>query len=103
MGIILERVCSSIDLIREDLEPIFIERQDNSFVSLLRITDSAYTALVRIMSYLSLQRQLSVVVLERVDEQTDIPYLDIEPELIWVYPDIDVSNDVLSNLNWNID
>lgn len=103
MGIVLERIHSSIDLIREDLEPVLIERQDNSFLSLLRTMDSIYAALERIVSYLYLQRQLSVVVLERVDEETDLPYLEIEPELIWVYPDIDISNDVLSNLTWNVD
>ena len=103
MGIVLERIHSSIDLIREDLEPVLIERQDNSFLSLLRTMDSIYAAIERIVSYLSLQRQLSVVVLERVDEEIDLPYLNIEPELIWVYTDIDISNDVLSNLTWSVD
>lgn len=103
MGIILERVHSSICLIREGFEPVYIKRQDNSFLSLLRIVDNTHAALKRIMSHLSLQRQLSVIVLERVGEETDLPYLDIEPELIWVYTDIDVSNNVLSNLTWNVD
>lgn len=31
------------------------------------------------------------------------PYLEIEPELIWVYPDMDTSNNVYSNTTWNID
>ena len=103
MEIILERVHSFIDLIREGFEPVYIKRQDDSFLSLLRIVDDTRAALKRIMSHLSLQRQLSVIILERVDEQTDLPYLEIEPELIWVYPDIDISNDVLSNLTWNVD
>lgn len=30
------------------------------------------------------------------------PYLEIEPELIWVYPDWAVDNDVLSNTYWHI-
>lgn len=30
------------------------------------------------------------------------PYLEIEPEIIWVIPDYDVSNNVFSNTTWNI-
>lgn len=31
-----------------------------------------------------------------------IPFLEIEPEAIWVYPDLESTNDVLSNTNWHI-
>ena len=30
------------------------------------------------------------------------PYLEIEPEMIWVYPDWAVDNDVYSNTKWNV-
>lgn len=30
------------------------------------------------------------------------PYLEIEPEVIWVNPDWAVDNDVYSNLTWNV-
>lgn len=30
------------------------------------------------------------------------PYLEIEPDLIWVNPDWGVDNDVLSNVTWNV-
>lgn len=30
------------------------------------------------------------------------PYLEIEPEIIWVYPDTQTDNDVYSNTIWNI-
>ena len=30
------------------------------------------------------------------------PYLEIEPTLIWVYPDWAVDNEVFSNTNWNV-
>jgi len=30
------------------------------------------------------------------------PYLEIEPETIWVYPDWAVDNDVYSNTQWNV-
>ena len=30
------------------------------------------------------------------------PYLEIDPELIWVNPDWAVDNDVYSNTNWNV-
>lgn len=30
------------------------------------------------------------------------PYLEISPEIIWVYPDWAVENEVFSNTDWNI-
>ena len=33
---------------------------------------------------------------------TPVPYLEIEPELIWVYTDIPADNNVYSNTTWNI-
>ena len=30
------------------------------------------------------------------------PYLEIEPDLIWVNPDWGVDNDVFSNVTWNV-
>lgn len=36
------------------------------------------------------------------DADVDILYLEIEPELIWVYPDFEVSNNVYSNTEWVI-
>lgn len=30
------------------------------------------------------------------------PYLEIEPTLLWVYPDFERTNDVYSNTTWNI-
>ena len=38
-----------------------------------------------------------------VYQQTPAPYLEIEPELIWVYPDWGVDNNVYSNTIWNVD
>lgn len=31
------------------------------------------------------------------------PYLEIAPEIIWVYPDWSAYNDVHSNTHWNVD
>ena len=31
------------------------------------------------------------------------PYLEINPEIIWVYPDWSAHNDVISNTRWNVD
>lgn len=31
------------------------------------------------------------------------PYLEINPEIIWVYPDWSAYNDVYSNTHWNVD
>lgn len=30
------------------------------------------------------------------------PYLEINPVIIWVYPDVETDNDVLSNTRWNV-
>lgn len=30
------------------------------------------------------------------------PYLEISPEIIWVYPDWSAYNDVYSNTTWNV-
>lgn len=35
-------------------------------------------------------------------ETVEDPYLEIEPETIWVYPDWAVDNDVYSNLSWKV-
>lgn len=40
-----------------------------------------------------------VLVYRRGEEQ---PYLEIEPEIIWVVPDWAVDNEVFSNTTWNI-
>ena len=31
-----------------------------------------------------------------------IHYLEIEPTMIWVYPDFEVDNNVYSDTNWNV-
>lgn len=31
------------------------------------------------------------------------PYLEINPEIIWVYPDWSAYNDVYSNTRWNVE
>ena len=30
-------------------------------------------------------------------------YLEINPTIIWVYPDLETDNDVISNTRWNVD
>lgn len=37
-----------------------------------------------------------------VFDKRPAPYLEIEPELIWVYPDWSAHNDVYSNTTWNV-
>lgn len=36
------------------------------------------------------------------DRDIKVPYLEIEPTILWVYPDWAVSNNVLSNTHWRI-
>lgn len=37
-----------------------------------------------------------------VFQKGSAPYLEIEPELIWVNPDWGTSNNVYSNTTWNV-
>lgn len=30
------------------------------------------------------------------------PYLEIEPDILWVFPDIESVNEVFSNTSWNV-
>lgn len=40
---------------------------------------------------------------ERVYEEVgEAKYLEIEPTVLWVYPDIESMNDVYSNTHWNV-
>lgn len=36
------------------------------------------------------------------DAEVIVKYLEIEPKVIWVYPDFEVSNNVYSNTDWSI-
>ena len=96
----LQRVRSSFNIEREGTPSISLDACPNGYLSLSRILNNASTATERIYSTLSLRRQLSGVVLTRVCDVAELPYLEIHPELIWVYPDIESSNDVYSNLDW---
>lgn len=46
----------------------------------------------------AIQARLSMVCTPSIQA----PYLEIEPEIIWVYPDWERTNDVFSNTTWNI-
>lgn len=37
------------------------------------------------------------------DSNIASPYLEIQPELIWIYTDWSAYNEVISNLTWNVD
>ena len=36
------------------------------------------------------------------DMNISAPYLEIAPEILWVYPDLVSTNDVYSNVTWNV-
>lgn len=77
----------------------------NSF-GLTRIGGLGYelTRLVCRNSYL-LERAESGIncKFERVYEEVgDKKYLEIEPKVLWVYPDFESTNDVYSNTMWNV-
>lgn len=42
----------------------------------------------------------------RVTPSCDVgerPYLEIEPTVLWMLPDLSVDNEVLSNTHWHVD
>ena len=98
----LQRVESSVELKRKDTSFLSLEETAPSWCTLTRVLEDISACLERIHSCITLQRQPSGVLLERVCDISNIPYLEIEPEFIWVYPDFEVDNDVYSNLTWNI-
>ena len=96
----LQRVGSSFDIRREGTPSMSLEECQKGYLSIDRVLNSISTTAERVYSTLSLRIQLSGVVLTRVCDVAELPYLEIQPELIWVYPDIESSNDVYSNLDW---
>ena len=96
----LQRVGSSFNIEREGTPSMSLDICPNGYLNLSRVLNGTRATLERVYSTLSLQRQLSGVVLTRVCDVAELPYLEIHPELIWVYPDIESDNDVYSNLDW---
>ena len=49
------------------------------------------------------ERVKVTAILSRVcDTSIRVPYLEIEPTVLWVYPDLENSNDVSSNTYWKV-
>lgn len=102
MNVLLERVGSELELQRKP--SVLSIGRIVSNCSVTRIFNGAALNLgSRVYSYLSLGRLLSQLILEGVDNVITPAYLEIEPELIWVYTDTYSNNNVYSNTDWNID
>ena len=56
------------------------------------------TGITATLSHDAIRARLSMVCTPSIRE----PYLEIEPEIIWVYPDWSAYNDVYSNTTWNV-
>lgn len=56
------------------------------------------TGITATLSHDAILARLSMVCTPSIRE----PYLEIEPKLIWVYTNIESTNDVFSNTYWNI-
>lgn len=70
----------------------------------LERTGAPETALRRIGGLAAAAQRVRVTArLARVcDADIRTPYLEIEPTILWVYPDIENTNDVFSNTYWRI-
>ena len=98
----LERIPSSLEFKRRDTSHLILEEIPEGRVSLSRILDDILAYKERICSTVSLQRQISGVSLTRVCDTYEAPYLEINPTVIWVYPDWAADNDVYSNTTWTV-
>lgn len=56
------------------------------------------TGITATLSHEAIQARLSMVCTPSIRA----PYLEISPEIIWVYSDLEQFNDVFSNTYWNI-
>ena len=56
------------------------------------------TGITATLSHEAIQARLSMVCTPSIRE----PYLEISPEIIWVYSDLEQFNDVFSNTYWQI-
>lgn len=56
------------------------------------------TGITATLSHEAIQARLSMVCTPSIRT----PYLEISPEILWVYSDLEQYNDVLSNTYWNI-
>lgn len=46
--------------------------------------------------------KISCEIIYTPDAEVIVKYLEIEPKILWVYPDFEVSNNVYSNTEWVI-
>jgi hypothetical protein len=56
------------------------------------------TGIAATLSHDAIRARLSMVCRPSIRE----PYLEISPEILWVYSDLEQYNDVLSNTYWNV-
>jgi len=56
------------------------------------------TGITATLSHEAIRARLSMVCTPSIRA----PYLEIEPTILWVYPDWERTNDVFSNTTWNI-
>lgn len=58
----------------------------------------AQTGITSTLDHEAIQARLSMVCTPSIRT----PYLEISPEILWVYSDLEQYNDVLSNTYWNV-
>lgn len=84
---------------KKDPETIYLIRDDEG-----EAHDEMFLGGVRITSAFLGEDEIGTAYLGEylVFEKTPAPYLEIAPEMIWVYTDWSAYNDVYSNTTWNV-
>ena len=85
-----------------------VEQKSSAKIKLVVSLESDFEAVVNYEKALALARasNCNVPIFVKIDEYfgqiLPTPYLEIEPDFIWVYPDWAIENQVFSNTNWYI-
>lgn len=96
--------CLSVTLSRVGAVSVEAERKPSGVAAGLRRSGAPVPVFMRLPGLLTALERVSVrASLARVCERDiKVPYLEIEPTILWVYPDWATSNNVLSNTHWRI-
>ena len=97
-------ISATIEKLSEMVATAIKEKEGRACLELIkeRITASLYGYASINKIQLGREGKISCNMVYSPDADVDILYLEIEPELIWVYPDFEVSNNVYSNTEWVI-
>lgn len=97
------RLCENLAeyyaITEKDPKTVYLIRDDEG-----EANDEMFLGVVRVTTVFLGEDEIGTAYLGNylVFEKTPAPYLEIAPEIIWVYPDWSAYNDVYSNTTWNV-